>query len=62
MSTTKEAILGLINARKEDAECLTFTYGSESKLGGAGVATAVTLPGGFALTVDEVRRILPWRK
>jgi len=53
MTTKKEDIMGLIGARTEDATCLTFTYGSESKLSGEGVSTSVTLPGGFNLTVDE---------
>ena len=38
MTTKKDDIMGLIAARKEDEGCLTFTYGSESRLGGAGVA------------------------
>ena len=36
MTTKKDDIMGLIAARKEDEGCLTFTYGSESRLGGAG--------------------------
>jgi len=52
MTTTKDAIMGLIGARTEDESCLTFTYGCESKLDGEGVATKVKL-GEFALTVDE---------
>ena len=39
-------------ARKEDESCLTFTYGSESKLSGSGVSTSVKM-GEFNLTVDE---------
>jgi len=53
MTTKKEDVMGLIGARKEDESCLTFTYGSTSKLSGSGVATEVDLPGGFKLNVDE---------
>ena len=53
MTTKKEDIMGLIGARKEDESCLTFTYGSTSKLAGEGVATSVELTGGFTLSVDE---------
>ena len=48
--------MALIGARKEDEKCLTFTYGSSSKLE-AGVKTAVELAnsdgGAFKMTVDE---------
>lgn len=57
MTTKKSDIMGLIAARKEDADCLTFTYGSESRLGGAGVATDVTMGGEFNLKVDEPKEM-----
>lgn len=54
--TTKDAIMGLIGARKEDPACLTFTYGSTSKLE-TGVKTNVEManPAGdaFKMTLDE---------
>ena len=52
MTTKKDDIMGLIAARQEDAGCLTFTYGSESRLV-AGVATDVTMAGDFKMKVDE---------
>jgi len=56
MTTTKDAIMGLIGAREKDPKCLEFTYGSESKLE-KNVQTAAKMPnaagGCFSLTVDE---------
>ena len=51
-TTRKDDVLALISARKEDDTCLTFTYGSESRLQD-GARTEVTLPLGHKLTVDE---------
>ena len=51
-ATRKDDVLALISARKEDDACLTFTYGSESRLQD-GARTEVTLPLGHKLTVDE---------
>jgi len=48
---TADGVMAVINAGKEDEECLKMTYGSESKLE-SGFVSEVTLPGG-SFTVDE---------
>lgn len=58
MTTKKDDIMALIGARKEDPACLTFTYGSTSKLE-TGTKTEVQManpdPDGaaFKMTCDE---------
>merc|ERR1712070_120473 len=50
-AVTKDGLMAVINAAKEDGDCLKMTYGSESKLE-TGFASKVTLTDG-AFTIDE---------
>ena len=45
--------MAVVGAATEDNECLRMTYSSSSKLSGSGLKTAVTLPGGHSMIVDE---------